>query len=82
MDDPIAEATKLVTMLKEHAPQQLSTNIAAFEVYMRKRKWLLALSAVQRALKEAGAESAEVHKMVVRFCHEGKYTNTFNVLHD
>mmetsp|Transcript_486 Transcript_486/g.1020 ORF Transcript_486/g.1020 Transcript_486/m.1020 type:complete len:894 (-) Transcript_486:3118-5799(-) len=67
VEDPLAEATKLVVMLKEHAGGRLTTHTAAFQVYIRKGRLLLALSAVQRAAAIAGAAHPEVHKALVRF---------------
>lgn len=70
-DSPLDEATKLVTMLREHAGMRIQTHKFAFEVYMRKKRMLLALSAVQRGLQLDGRGSAVVHNMIVRFCRSG-----------
>lgn len=72
MDNPLAEATKLVDMLKQHARDKLPTQLAAFEVYSRKGKTLLALSAVKRAVDIAGAEHPDVHRCVVKFALQGR----------
>lgn len=65
--DPLGEATKLLEKLKEHADSRLETQRWAFEVYMRKGKLLLALSAVKRALAIGGASDPIAHSLVVRF---------------
>lgn len=70
--DPLGEAAKLVAVLREHAADSLQTHTLAFEVYSRKGKWLLALGAVQRAMKLAGASHPDVHRLVVRLCHAGE----------
>jgi hypothetical protein len=45
----------------------METQLWAFEVYMRKGKLLLALSAMQRALAIAGSSDPTAHGLVVRF---------------
>ncbi|MEW5315829.1 MAG: hypothetical protein WDW38_007232 [Sanguina aurantia] len=64
--DPLGEATKLVEMLKRHAADKLTTHTTAFEVYTRKGRLLLALSAVQRGASISGLAHPAVHKMLVR----------------
>lgn len=39
------------------------------QVYMRRKRWVLALHAVKRATAIAGPGSPEAHCMVLRFCH-------------
>ena len=39
------------------------------QVYMRRKRWVLALHAVKRAAAIAGPGSPEAHCMVLRFCH-------------
>ncbi|GAX81967.1 hypothetical protein CEUSTIGMA_g9395.t1 [Chlamydomonas eustigma] len=74
-EDPLGEAAKLVTMLKQHAGHRLETHTAAFEVYMRKNKLLLALSAVKRASQAAGNANPQVHVMLVRLSSAVKAAN-------
>ncbi|KAG1664970.1 hypothetical protein FOA52_001982 [Chlamydomonas sp. UWO 241] len=66
--DPLGEATKLVVMLKEHAGARVSTQLAAFGVYRRKGRLLLALAAVTRAAaaSDGGPGHPDVHVAVVR----------------
>jgi hypothetical protein len=45
----------------------METQLWAFEVYMRKGKLLLALSAMKRALAISGPADPTAHRMVVRF---------------
>lgn len=46
------------------------THLAAFEVYSRKGRLLLALGAVQRSAALAGAADPRVHSLVVRLCQQ------------
>ena len=39
------------------------------QVYMRQKRWVLALQAVKRAAGIGGPGSPEAHCMVLRFCH-------------
>lgn len=78
-EDPLGEATKLVLRLKQHAPSDLRTHLAAFEVYVRKGRALLALGAAQRAAAIAGAEDGDVHRCIVRLALAGA-TDLFAVL--
>ncbi len=68
MADPLAEATSLVAQLKEHSPDRLATHLWAAEVYVRRGRPLLALAAVQRAIKIGGAGDAGAHRAAVRWC--------------
>lgn len=45
----------------------IETQRWAFEVYLRKGRLLLALSAVKRALAVAGASDPTAHNLVIRF---------------
>lgn len=45
----------------------METQLWAFEVFMRKGKLLLALSAVKRALALGGPADPIAHRLVVRF---------------
>ena len=42
---------------------------ADMQVYMRRKRWVLALHAVKRAGAIAGPGSPEAHCMLLRFCH-------------
>ncbi|KAI8463620.1 MAG: N-terminal acetyltransferase A, auxiliary subunit [Monoraphidium minutum] len=65
-EDPLGEATKLVLRLKAAAPGELVTHLAAFEVYLRKGRLLLAAGAAARAAALAGRDHGDVHRCVVR----------------
>jgi len=65
-EDPLTEATKFLKNLKLFAPKNLETHLLAFEVYIRKKKYLLALQAVKKA-SELNSDHPEVHKIKVRF---------------
>lgn len=67
-EDPLGAAAKLVAHLKLHRPEAVGTQLAASEVYRRRGRLLLALSAVQRAVqaKDGGAGHPDVHLALVR----------------
>ena len=65
VEQPLAEADKLVQMLKTHAPQDLRTHVAAFDVAERLDKPHLALKAARQAV-ELDAASADAHCLRVR----------------
>eukprot|EP00471_Norrisiella_sphaerica_P001837 CAMPEP_0184490590 /NCGR_PEP_ID=MMETSP0113_2-20130426/18271_1 /TAXON_ID=91329 /ORGANISM="Norrisiella sphaerica, Strain BC52" /LENGTH=888 /DNA_ID=CAMNT_0026874535 /DNA_START=83 /DNA_END=2749 /DNA_ORIENTATION=+ len=49
--DPLGQATKMVKELQLYAAKDIDTHIAAFEVYIRKKRCLLSLQALKKALK-------------------------------
>lgn len=65
---PLQEAAVSITRSPPATAAQVATQLAAFEVYSRKGKLLLALSAVQRAAALAGRRHPDVHRAIVRFC--------------
>ncbi|CAK0738600.1 hypothetical protein CVIRNUC_001066 [Coccomyxa viridis] len=69
VEDPLGEAMKLLQRLREYSGDRLKTHELAFEVYTRRKRWVLALHAVKRATAIAGPGSPEAHCMVLRFCH-------------
>jgi peptide alpha-N-acetyltransferase len=64
--DPLAEASKLLRRLREHAGDKLLVQQLSFEVYLRQGKLLLAVHAAKAAQQVAGAADPSVHSMVVR----------------
>lgn len=68
--NPLGQAAKLVKRLVSHAGENLETHLLAFEVYIRKAKYLLALQAVQQALHLAGASHPSVHMMLLRLAQQ------------
>ena len=65
VEKPLTEADKLVQMLKTHAPQDVRTHVAAFDVAERLDKPHLALKAAKQAV-ELDASSADAHCLRVR----------------
>jgi len=70
-EDPLAEALKFLQPLQMLAGKRLDTHLAAFEIYYRKRKPLLMLQSIKRALltvkPENGERDPRIHGCVVRF---------------
>jgi len=70
-DDPLAEALKFLQPLQMLAGNKLDTHLAAFEIYYRKKKPLLMLQSIKRALltvkPENGERDPRIHGCVVRF---------------
>ncbi|MCO5594657.1 hypothetical protein L7F22_048690 [Adiantum nelumboides] len=66
VEDPLGEATKYLKLLQDHSAELLETHLLAFEIYIRKNKFLLALQALKRQLN-LGADSPEVHRSIIRF---------------
>ena len=66
VEDPMAEAAKLVQVLADHAPGRLITQRCAFETFLRRGKPVLALAAAERAAAIAGPRHPEAFRMVVR----------------
>ncbi|KDO25758.1 hypothetical protein SPRG_09056 [Saprolegnia parasitica CBS 223.65] len=50
---PLEEAWRLVSILKEYAPNTVETNVAAFDVAFRQQKYLLCLEALLAAPRDA-----------------------------
>eukprot|EP00742_Colponemidia_sp_Colp-10_P007680 GILJ01008278.1.p1 GENE.GILJ01008278.1~~GILJ01008278.1.p1 ORF type:complete len:869 (-),score=166.02 GILJ01008278.1:155-2761(-) len=69
VEDPLAEAVKLLKGLLRHASSKLETHISAFEIYIRKKKYLLALQALTR-LRKLFPEHPETHRRTVQFFHQ------------
>ncbi|KAK7755489.1 hypothetical protein SLS62_002419 [Diatrype stigma] len=63
--DPLAEATKFLSPLLQFSPKHIDGQIAGFEVYIRREKYLLALRCLNAALI-IDPENATVHEQVVR----------------
>jgi hypothetical protein len=64
-EQPLVEADKLVQMLKTHAPQDMRTHVAAFDVAERLDKPHLALKAAKHAV-DLDAASPDAHVLRVR----------------
>mmetsp|Transcript_11191 Transcript_11191/g.45544 ORF Transcript_11191/g.45544 Transcript_11191/m.45544 type:complete len:864 (-) Transcript_11191:84-2675(-) len=49
VEDQLAEATRFLKMLEKHSPALIETHLLGFQVYFRKRRFLLALRALSAA---------------------------------
>ncbi len=78
--DPLAEAYKYLRYILDANPNNLDVQLAAFEVFMRKKKYLSALKALKKAIVLAGAEDAHVHKMKIRFFKTIDETKNLNAI--
>lgn len=66
--DPLAEATKFLVHLLQFSPKLIDAQIAGFEVYIRREKYLLALRCLKQALA-LDPEHPTVHEQLVYFRH-------------
>ncbi|KAK1246056.1 hypothetical protein MKX07_005125 [Trichoderma sp. CBMAI-0711] len=64
--DPLGEAMKFLGPMLQSSPKSIEAQIAGFEVYMRREKYVLALQCLNRALG-IDAENPRVHEQVVAF---------------
>jgi N-alpha-acetyltransferase 15/16, NatA auxiliary subunit len=63
--EPLNEASKFASQLSKWCSDRLDTHFLAFDVYSRKKKWLLALRAVRRAIALAPTDPS-VHLITIR----------------
>ncbi|ORY57440.1 NMDA receptor-regulated protein 1-domain-containing protein [Pseudomassariella vexata] len=66
--DPLGEATKFLLHLLQHSPQLIDVQIAGFEVYLLREKYILALRCLNAALA-LDPEHPRVHEQAVGFRH-------------
>ncbi|KAI1383004.1 N-terminal acetyltransferase A, auxiliary subunit [Hypoxylon trugodes] len=64
--EPLAEATKFLAPILQFSPKYLDGQIAGFEVFIRREKYLLALRCLNAALA-IEEDHPTVHEQVVRF---------------
>ncbi|KAI1370635.1 N-terminal acetyltransferase A, auxiliary subunit [Hypoxylon crocopeplum] len=64
--EPLTEATKFLAPILQFSPKYIDGQIAGFEVFMRREKYLLALRCLNAALA-IDADNPTVHEQVVRF---------------
>ncbi|OTA04236.1 hypothetical protein A9Z42_0048100 [Trichoderma parareesei] len=64
--NPLGEAMKFLGPMLQSSPKSIEAQIAGFEVYMRREKYVLALQCLNRALG-IDAENPRVHEQVVAF---------------
>lgn len=69
--EPLEVAVKFLGPLLELSSRRVDVQCAGFEVYFRRRKWLLAVKCL-RAAKELDGENAVVHEQIVRFRTAGR----------
>jgi len=68
IEDPIAEAMKHVKMLTRYGSKDTEAQLLACEVYLKKKKFLLALQSIKKAFATA-PEHYDVHKWLIKFFH-------------
>ncbi|KAF5018692.1 hypothetical protein F66182_9306 [Fusarium sp. NRRL 66182] len=64
--DPLGEAMKFINPLLQFSPKNINAQFAGFEVYMRRKKYILALRCLTAAL-ELDSKSPRVHEQTVAF---------------
>ncbi|KAI8962934.1 N-terminal acetyltransferase A, auxiliary subunit [Daldinia sp. FL1419] len=64
--EPLAEATKFLAPILQYSPKYIDGQIAGFEVFIRREKYLLALRCLNAALA-LDPDHPTVHEQVVRF---------------
>ncbi|KAF9394805.1 hypothetical protein CPC16_010160 [Podila verticillata] len=65
-EDPLGEALKLLRPLQDLAANRIETHLMAFELYIRKKKFLLALKSLLKSIK-IDPNHATLHEQLVRF---------------
>ncbi|KAF2964432.1 hypothetical protein GQX73_g9157 [Xylaria multiplex] len=68
-DQPLVEATKFLLPILQFSPKNIDGQVAGFEVYIRREKYLLALHCLNAALAIDPANPV-VHEQTVRFRQE------------
>ncbi|GAP82829.1 putative NMDA receptor-regulated protein 1 [Rosellinia necatrix] len=68
-DQPLVEATKFLLPILQLSPENIDGQVAGFEVYIRRGKYLLALHCLNAALA-IDAANPVVHEQAVRFHQE------------
>ncbi|KAI8946652.1 tetratricopeptide [Xylaria longipes] len=68
-DQPLVEATKFLLPILQFTPKNIDGQVAGFEVYIRREKYLLALRCLNAALA-IDATNPVVHEQAVRFRQE------------
>ncbi|KAI1872760.1 hypothetical protein JX265_004863 [Neoarthrinium moseri] len=65
-EQPLVEATKFLSHLLQYSPKFIDAQLAGFEVYIRREKYLLALRCLKSAL-DLDASHPRVHEQLVHF---------------
>lgn len=68
--EPLEAAMKFLVPLLELSPKRIEVQCAGFEVFLRRRKWLLALKCLVAA-RSLEKDNPVVHEQVIRFRHAG-----------
>ncbi|XP_048031865.1 N-alpha-acetyltransferase 15, NatA auxiliary subunit a [Megalobrama amblycephala] len=66
VENPLEEAVKFLTPLKNLVKNKIETHLLAFEIYLRKEKYLLMLQSVKRAYS-LDPDNPWLHQCFVRF---------------
>uniref|UniRef100_A0A8C2GDZ9 N(alpha)-acetyltransferase 15, NatA auxiliary subunit n=1 Tax=Cyprinus carpio TaxID=7962 RepID=A0A8C2GDZ9_CYPCA len=66
VENPLEEAVKFLTPLKNLVKNKIETHLLAFEIYLRKEKYLLMLQSVKRAYS-LDPDHPWLHQCLVRF---------------
>ncbi|PBP22556.1 tetratricopeptide [Diplocarpon rosae] len=64
--EPLAEAMKFLTPLLQYSPKSIDAQIAGFEVYIRRKKYILALKCLLAAAA-LEKDHSKVHEQSIRF---------------
>ncbi|RGP66236.1 acetyltransferase [Fusarium longipes] len=64
--DPLGDAMKYISPLLQFSPKNINAQFAGFEVYMRRKKYILALRCLTAALA-LDSKSPRVHEHIVAF---------------
>lgn len=70
--EPLEAAVKFLGPLLELSSKNVDVQCAGFEVYFRRKKWLLALKCL-RAAKELDSENPVLHEQIVKFRTAGMF---------
>jgi peptide alpha-N-acetyltransferase len=76
--DPLVEAARIVSTQIRHAPKQLSSHTLAYDVAMKRAKYLLALQALLRG-KRLRPSDPEVVYRITAFFHTMASDKTLSV---
>lgn len=70
--DHMEDATKFLRKLEEHQSTRFETSLLGFEVYLRKKRFLLALRSLKRLIAKEGLNHPKIHTNIIRFFHAFK----------
>ncbi|KAH6646275.1 tetratricopeptide [Truncatella angustata] len=67
-NEPLVEATKFLAHLLQNSPKLVDAQLAGFEVYTRREKYILALKCLKNAIA-LDSNHPQVHEQLVHFRH-------------